>query len=93
MPYIYSNFRTNNANIMSNMFLGCVSLTKLDISNFNTNNVKYMEYMFCNCKLLKELNISSFNVKNTRRREHMFDECLEELKEKVLTIITGEENG
>ena len=31
------------------MFVGCESLTSLDVSNFDTSKVTNMSYMFCDC--------------------------------------------
>ena len=38
-------------------FLGCSSLTNIDLSNFNTDNVTDMWGMFKGCKALKKENI------------------------------------
>ena len=40
------NFNTSNVTNMSRMFLGCSSLTSLNLSNFNTSNVTDMGGMF-----------------------------------------------
>ncbi len=42
--------------IICEMFLGCSSLTSLNLSNFNTNNVKEMSKMFSGCSSLTSLN-------------------------------------
>ena len=39
-----------NATSCYDMFYGCKSLTRLDLSNFTTSNVISMESMFYNCK-------------------------------------------
>ena len=54
------------------MFLGCSSLTSLDLSNFNTNNVTNMSYMFSNCSSLTSLNLSNFNTNNVKYMSSMF---------------------
>ena len=44
---------------MSDMFLGCYSLTNIDLCNFNTQNVTDVRFMFsgCNSLIKKNLNI------------------------------------
>ena len=42
---------------MSCMFLGCTSLTNIDLSNFNTNNVTDMSWIFEGCDKLSKNNI------------------------------------
>ena len=39
------------------MFLGCNSLTNLNLSNFNTQNVTNMNNMLSGCNSLKKENI------------------------------------
>ena len=46
------------------MFLGCSSLTSINLSNFNTNNVTNMYGMFYGCRSLTTINLSNFNTNN-----------------------------
>lgn len=57
---------------MSEMFLGCSSLTSLDLSNFNTANVTNMSGMFSGCSSLTSLDLSSFNTENVTNMSEMF---------------------
>ena len=50
---IKSIFKTNKVTNMSNMFSGCSTLKKLNLSNFNTNNLTNMEGMFIGCSSRK----------------------------------------
>ena len=45
-----NNLNTSNVTDMSNMFRGCYSLEKLDLSNFDTSNVTDMSGMFRDCE-------------------------------------------
>ena len=47
-----SKLDTSGVSVMREMFLGCESLTKLDLRTFDTSNVTDMSYMFYNCKKL-----------------------------------------
>ena len=60
---------------MRAMFLGCSSLTSLDLSNFNTNNVTNMQDMFQNCSSLTILDLSNFNTGNVTNMFWMFGGC------------------
>ena len=60
---------------MSYMFIGCISLKKLNLSNFNNKKMTNIECMFYNCISLEELNISNFNIKNTTKARAVFDAC------------------
>ena len=42
---------------MSDMFIYCESLTKINLSNFNTQNVMDMGWMFHGCSSLKKQNV------------------------------------
>jgi len=53
---------TSEVTDMSQMFLGCSSLTSLDLKNFNTSNVTDMTGMFQDCSSLKSLDLRSFNT-------------------------------
>ena len=60
---------------MSRMFVGCSSLTSLDLSNFNTANVTNMRGMFYNCESLTSLDVSKFNTANVTNMDMMFSYC------------------
>ena len=55
-----------NMSNMSNIFIGCSSLTSLNLSNFNRNNVNDMSEMFSHCRSLTSLNLSNFNTNNEK---------------------------
>ena len=63
---------TSSVANMGQMFLGCSSLTWLDLSNFNTSNVTDMSYMFYWCSWINELNLSNFNTSNVTNMASMF---------------------
>ena len=48
----FDNFNTINVTDRSTMFIGCTSLTSLDLRNFNTSNVTNMSAMFAGCSSL-----------------------------------------
>ena len=66
---------TRRVTNMQNMFLGCSSLTSLDVSNFNTQNVTNMQGMFQNCSSLTSLDVSNFNTQNVTNMQYMFWNC------------------
>ena len=59
--YKFVNFNTNNVTNMRSIFIGCSSLTNINLSNFNTNNVNNMSCMFSECKKLNKNNIITNN--------------------------------
>ncbi len=69
------NFNTSNVMNMYRMFMGCISLTNLNLSNFNTSNVTNMNEMFSSCSNLTSLDLSNFNTSNVRGMDHMFSGC------------------
>jgi surface protein len=58
-----SNFETDSALDMDNMFASCVKLTSLNISTFNTQNVEDFKNIFKDDKNL-ELYLDSNKCKN-----------------------------
>lgn len=72
---------TSQVTDMSQMFLDCHSLKKLDLSSFKTNQVQNMSHMFGGCRDLKSLNISNFDTSQVTDMTGMFagGETLEEL--------------
>lgn len=67
-----NNLNTQNVTDMSEMFIGCTSLQKLDVSHFNTEKVTDMSAMFWGCKSLDSLDLSSFSTKQVKKATNMF---------------------
>ena len=65
----------NGVTDMTYMFMGCFSLTSLDLSHFDTSNVTDMSYMFKECDKLTSLDVSGFNTSKVTNMEEMFDNC------------------
>ena len=72
---------------MGGMFLGCSSLTNINLSNFNTQNVTNMWSMFDGCSSLTNINLSNFNTNKVTDMRSMFFGC-SSLKDK--NIITND---
>lgn len=70
------NLKTDQVEDMDCMFVGCESLTDLDVSNFNTANVESMRAMFAGCSGLTTLNLSNFNTNNVTDMREMFSGCI-----------------
>ena len=67
---------TSEATSMECMFLGCSSLTSLDVSHFDTRNVKNMSGMFLNCSGLTSITgIENLNTSNVTDMGSMFSGC------------------
>lgn len=60
---------------MSEMFMGCSSLTSLEISKFKTENVNDLSSMFNGCSSLSYLNLSSFNTEKCTKFTNIFEGC------------------
>lgn len=56
-------------------FLGCKSLTSLNLSNFNTSKITDMSEMFRGCNSLESLDLSSFETSNVTNMVCMFAYC------------------
>ena len=69
------NLNTENVTDMSSMFLGCSSLSSLDLTNFDTGNVTDMSRMFQNCYDLTSLDVSNFNTSKVTDMCCMFVGC------------------
>ena len=65
-------FDTRNATDMSEMFVGTVSLTSVDLSSFDTQNVTNMGSMFLRASNLTSLDLSSFDTQNVTYMRTMF---------------------
>ena len=66
---------TSKAITMQAMFIGCSSLTNLDLSSFDTSKVTNTSYMFNECSGLVDLDISGFNTENITSMYSMFEHC------------------
>ena len=86
---------TSEATDMSFLFLGCSSLTKLDLRTFNTEEVTNMSRMFQGCTSLTKLYLNSFNTANVTDMTGMFNNCtqLENLYLNVETFNTSNVTG
>ena len=69
------NLNTENVTDMNSMFLGCSSLSSLDLTNFDTGNVTDMSSMFQNCYDLTSLDVSKFNTSKVTDMSSMFQDC------------------
>ena len=71
------NLNTENVTDMSSMFLGCSSLSSLDLTNFDTGKVKDMLFMFYGCSALTTIYTSDKFVtdKVTDNGSKMFYGC------------------
>ena len=68
-------FDTSNVTNMLYMFLGCSSLTSLDVSSFDTSNVKSMDGMFEDCSSLTSLKLGKLDTSNVTDMSSMFSGC------------------
>lgn len=71
MEYLHTENITN----MSEMFLNCSSLTKLDLSNFDTDMVENMHSMFEGCTSLISLDLTFLNTSTVTSMVDMFWKC------------------
>ena len=69
------NLNTENVTDMSSMFLGCSSLSSLDLTNFDTGNVTDMSRMFRGCRDLTSLDVTNFNTEKVTDMSSMFQGC------------------
>lgn len=60
---------------MGGMFMGCRSLTELDLSGFNTEKVQNMALMLEGCEALTTVNVSGFDTSGVTVMRGMFQEC------------------
>ena len=74
---------------MNDMFDGCSSLKKLDISNFSISDETNMSQIFSGCTSLEEIIISNI-INNVPNIKNIFLECLSELNKKIK--LTAKEN-
>lgn len=64
-----------NASSCCDMFRGCTTLERLDLSHFRTENIVTMMSMFRGCRDLKELDLSNFSTENIINMSRMFEDC------------------
>ena len=69
------NINTSNVQDMSRMFVGCSSLTTLDLSGWNTSKVTDMLSMFEGCSNLTTLKISGWDMSEVTNTKSMFEGC------------------
>ena len=60
---------------MNYMFVGCSSLTNLDVSKFDTSQVTNMSSMFGGCSSLTSLDVSKFDTSQVTDMNYMFGGC------------------
>ena len=66
---------TSNVQDMSRMFIGCTSLTTLDLNGWNTSHVTDMNDMFSGCSNLTTLYISGWDMSEVTNTGGMFEGC------------------
>ncbi|MFH5810699.1 BspA family leucine-rich repeat surface protein [Companilactobacillus sp. FL22-1] len=73
---------TSHVTDMSQMFLNCRSLKKLDLTSFNTKQVRDMSQMFAGCEALEELDLTTFDTQKVQKMDSMFEsaDALKSLK-------------
>ena len=73
--FTVSNFNTEKATNLSEMFYNCQKISELDVSHFNTSNVSAMNHMFSGCYEVEVLNVSNFNTSKVKYMQLMFTNC------------------
>ena len=66
---------TSEVTYMGEMFYGCSSLSRIDVTHFDTSKVTDMHWMFGGCSSLEYVNVGNFNTHNVRSMWGMFDLC------------------
>ena len=70
-----NNLKTDNVTNMDFAFMGCSSLTSLDVTGFKTDNVEMMNNMFDGCSALTSIDLSHFNTEKVTNMSSMFYGC------------------
>ena len=70
-----ANLNTEKEEVIQRVFIGCSSLTSLDVSSFNTKSARTMLGMFRGCTNLEKIDVSNFNTPKIRNIENMFRDC------------------
>ena len=60
---------------MDYIFVGCSSLTSLDVSGFDTSKVTSMNGMFNGCSSLISIDVSRFDTSKVTSMDYMFNRC------------------
>ena len=71
----FEHLNTSQVTDMSGMFLGCSSLTEIDLSHFDTSQVTTMYKMFVACSSLTEIDLSGFDISQVEIICDMFCGC------------------
>ena len=75
---IEASFKGSNLSkkdTMAAMFIGCASLTSLDVSIFDTSKVTSMGSTFAYCSKLSSLDSSGWDTSNVTSMNYMFSGC------------------
>ena len=64
-----------NCKDMSQLFIGCTNLTKLNINDWNVKNVENISGMFCRCNKISNLDLSKWDIGNVKKMNNTFKEC------------------
>lgn len=73
--YIESlDFPHTNSNLY-NLFYGCTSLEKFDMTNVDTTENTRTDYMFYNCKAIENIDLSWMKTNNVTDMSYMFYGC------------------
>lgn len=70
-----SGLDVSSTNTLNNMFAGCSSLTKIDISNWNTSNITTLQYIFAGCSNLKEVVMDNLDLSKVTNFSDLFNSC------------------
>jgi surface protein len=57
------------------LFMGCTSLSKLDVSNWDVSKMFRVIYMFAGCSSLQTINVSNWNTSSFRELRQLFAGC------------------
>ena len=71
----FEHLNTSQVTDMSGMFLGCSSLTEIDLSHFDTSQVTNVNGMFMECSSLTALDLASFDTSKVTNMGAMFKDC------------------
>lgn len=75
---IEASFKGSNLSkkdTMTAMFIGCASLTSLDVSIFDTSKVTSMGSTFAYCSKLSSLDLGGWDTSNVTNMDGMFTDC------------------
>ncbi len=66
------NFNTSGIKRMTDLFLGCESLSSLDIGWFDMSSVQSVKNMFMRCKSLPYMDLSGWDLSSVKNHKGMF---------------------